>query len=398
MGLSKETIDFIEEHINDDVRKLALKSIKSNNVDVNAAIVQIAARRIARVKIPKWFNTKGLLYPVHLSMEQCSSQRTAQYKSSFLKGNSFTDLTGGLGIDFSFIAANFKVANYVERNRDLCEIAENNFPLLGLTNFFIHNGDGVEYLESMDSVDLIFIDPARRDGNGGKIVAISDCEPDVAQLEELLVSKAKRVVVKLSPMLDMSMAIKEMKYIFEIHIISVDNECKELLLLLDKQNYSKNPVTYCVNITSDREEIYRFLPEDEKKKEVEYAINIGSYLYEPNSSIMKAGAYKSIASSFNIKKLNVNSHLYTSEELNSDFPGRVFRVNSYSGFSKKELKEFLKNMDKANITVRNFPASVEELRKRTKLKDGGDNYIFATTLADEKKVLICCEKVIENKN
>ena len=397
MQISPETLRFIEENLKADVRSLALQAKKYPQVDMAMAVVQIAGRQIAEAKVPSWHRTEGLFYPKHLSMEQCSSEVTALYKASLVEGKTFADLTGGFGIDCSFLSRRFKKAGYVERQAELCELAKHNFPLLGL-NIEVHNEDGVEYLKRMDPVDCLFLDPARRDGHGGKTVAISDCEPDVSALEDLLVEKAKTVMVKLSPMLDLSLALKTLKYVREVHIVSVNNECKELLLILQETPISSNVMIHCEHIVNTSlcdfaHQHFTFTQEQEHTSDCPLTSQVEAYLYEPNASILKAGAYRSLTQSYKVRKLHTSSHLYTSSHFIEDFPGRRFQVEAVSGFGKKELKTFLQGMEKANITIRNFPSSVADLRKRLKLKEGGEDYIFATTLADESKVLIKCKKV-----
>ena len=396
MELTTETIRFIEENARADVRSLALQAKKYPKVDMAMAVVQIAGRQIAEAKVPTWYRTEGLLYPKHLSMEQCSSEATAIYKAGLVEGETFADLTGGFGIDCSFLSRKFKKADYVERQAELCELAKHNFPLLGL-NIDVHNEDGVEYLKRMQPVDCLFLDPARRDGHGGKTVAISDCEPDVSALEELLVEKASKVMVKLSPMLDLSLALKDLKHVCEVHIVSTDNECKELLLILQKETASTEVSIHCINSLGALNgyriyQEYAFTQEQERTSDCPLTHEVEAYLYEPNASIMKAGAYRSLTQAYPVKKLHPSSHLYVSPHFIEDFPGRKFQVEAVSGFGKKELKTFLQGMEKANLTIRNFPSSVAELRKRLKLKEGGDDYLFATTLADESKVIIKCKK------
>ena len=396
MELTTETIRFIEENARADVRSLALQAKKYPKVDMAMAVVQIAGRQIAEAKVPTWYRTEGLLYPKHLSMEQCSSEATAIYKAGLVEGETFADLTGGFGIDCSFLSRKFKKADYVERQAELCELAKHNFPLLGL-NIDVHNEDGVEYLKRMEPVDCLFLDPARRDGHGGKTVAISDCEPDVSALEELLVEKARKVMVKLSPMLDLSLALKDLKHVCEVHIVSTDNECKELLLILQKETALTEVSIHCINSLGALNgyriyQEYAFTQEQERTSDCPLTHEVEAYLYEPNASIMKAGAYRSLTQAYPVKKLHPSSHLYVSPHFIEDFPGRKFQVEAVSGFGKKELKTFLQGMEKANLTIRNFPSSVAELRKRLKLKEGGDDYLFATTLADESKVIIKCKK------
>ena len=392
MQLSPETLRFIEENSRADVRSLALQAKKYPQVDMAMAVVQIAGRQIAEAKVPSWHQVEGLLYPKHLSMEQCSSEATAIYKAGLVEGETFADLTGGFGIDCSFLSRKFKQADYVEHQSELCELAKHNFPLLGLS-IGVHNEDGVEYLKQMQPVDCLFLDPARRDGHGGKTVAISDCEPDVSALEDLLVEKAQTVMIKLSPMLDLSLALKALRYVKEVHIVSVNNECKELLLILQKLKSASEIIIHCEQIIGSGEhQHYTFTQEQERNSDCPLATEVGTYLYEPNASILKAGAYRSLTQTYGVKKLHTSSHLYTSSHLVEDFPGRRFRVEAVSGFGKKELKDFLQGLEKANLTIRNFPSSVAELRKRLKLKEGGENYLFATTLVDESKVLIKCKK------
>ena len=392
MTLSRQTLDFIRDHAHEDIHALALQTPKYPDVDMPAAILQIAGKQAAANKIPSWAAIEGILYPRHLSMEQCSSETTALYKASLLNGNTLTDLTGGLGIDCAFLATKFKHISYVERQEELCEIASHNFPLLGLNHITIYNEDAVTHLQQMNREDCIFIDPARRNEHGGKTVAISDCEPDVAKLEELLLSKANRIMIKLSPMLDLSLALKTMKHTQEAHVISVNNDCKELLLIIGDTPPTHQIPIHCINLTSKEKQSFVFTREEEARAECTYTEKVGTYLYEPNASILKAGAFRSVSSIYNVEKLHPNSHLYTSDAYIPDFPGRKFRITGSSSLNKKGLKELIGTEKKANLTVRNFPTSVAELRKRLKLADGGDIYLFATTLADEKKLLIACKQ------
>lgn len=400
MEISPETQQFIREHLSDNVRTLALQAKKYPDVDMPTAITQIAGRQTAAEKIPSWKEIEDIWYPKHLSLEQCSSEITARYKASLLQGESLTDLTAGFGIDCSFLADGFKSATYVERQKELCEIAAHNFTILNLNHITVRNEDGVAYLQTMSPVDCIFLDPARRNEHGGKTVAISDCEPDVAELEELLLSKANRIMVKLSPMLDLALALKELRHTQEVHILSVNNECKELLLLLGQeppaeQNPPEEVPIHCVNLFTkgvQEKQHFVFTREQEQRSKCMYTDTLGSYLYEPNTSLLKAGAFRSIAAAYPIKKLHPNSHLYTSDVLITDFPGRAFRIINQCSFNKKEIKESLSDLKKANITVRNFPATVAELRKRINLAEGGDTYLFASTLNNGQKILLRCEK------
>ena len=411
MPLSQDTLRFIREHRRDDVRSLALQAHRYPSVDMPAAITQISGWQIAKEKIPAWAGNGHILYPAHLSLEQCSSEVTARYKAEIIgnllkteqpqpakdstpaSAGTFTDLTGGFGIDCAYLSSLFKEATYVERQEALCRIAAHNFPALDLNHISVCHEDSVCHLQEMEPVDCIFIDPARRDGHGGKTVAIGDCEPDVSALEELLLRKARHVLVKLSPMLDLTLAMNDLKHVRQAHIVSVGNECKELLLLLGQGERvpTEDIPIHCVNFTGvPAPQSLTFTRRQEKDCACPCTPLLKSYLYEPNASVLKAGAFRSLALLYKVEKLHPNSHLYTSDSLLPDFPGRKFRIDSSCGFSKKEVKEMLAAGKKANLTVRNFPATVAELRKRLKLAEGGDTYLFATTLADERKVLIRC--------
>ena len=450
--MNQATQDFIRQHQDDDVRQLAFLGSKYPEVDMPFALDQIRGRKMARVKLPRWASLEGIIYPPHISMEQCSSESTALYKaelaarllglpaSSFgieMKAENeieFVDLTGGFGVDFSYIAARLGVKSmYVERQAHLCEAAKENFERLGLKNAIVKNGDGIEVLHSFlpkkddaasadDSLGiiydqplsllktklglkLIFIDPARRDDAGNKVVSLKDCTPDVTVLQEEMLSKADYVIIKLSPMLDWHRAISELSHVREVHIISVNNECKELLLVLSARNmgdveassadgevkHAGNLRIYCVNdaqcFVSDELDM-----ESSSVKIAPSPLEEMLYLYEPNASLMKAGCFGVLSERYDARMLSKNSHLFVSREPIAAFPGRSFRIIAVSSFNKKELKHHLSGITKANIATRNFPLSVAELRKRLKLKDGGETYIFATTLSDDSHVLVITEK------
>ena len=436
--MNQATQDFIRQHQDDDVRQLAFLGSKYPEVDMPFALDQIRGRKMARVKLPRWASLEGIIYPPHISMEQCSSESTALYKAELaarllglpasssgteMKAENeieFVDLTGGFGVDFSYIAARLGVKSmYVERQAHLCEAAKENFGRLGLKNAIVKNGDGIEILHSFhpkkkdaasadDSLGitydqplsllktklglkLIFIDPARRDDAGNKVVSLKDCTPDVTILQEEMLSKADYVIIKLSPMLDWHRAISELSHVREVHIISVNNECKELLLVLSARNMGENLRIYCIN------DAQSFVCEesDMETSSVKIApstLEEMQYLYEPNASLMKAGCFGVLSGRYDARMLSKNSHLFESQAPIEAFPGRSFRIIAVSSFNKKELKRHLSGITKANIATRNFPLSVAELRKRLKLKDGGETYIFATTLSDESHVLVITEK------
>ena len=450
--MNQATQDFIRQHQDDDVRQLAFLGSKYPEVDMPFALDQIRGRKMARVKLPRWASLEGIIYPPHISMEQCSSESTALYKAELaarlldlpasssgieMKAENeieFVDLTGGFGVDFSYIAARLGVKSmYVERQAHLCEAAKENFERLGLKNAIVKNGDGIEVLHSFlpkkddaasadDSLGiiydqplsllktklglkLIFIDPARRDDAGNKVVSLKDCTPDVTVLQEEMLSKADYVIIKLSPMLDWHRAISELSHVREVHIISVNNECKELLLVLSARNlgdmeassadgevkHAGNLRIYCVNdaqsFVCDELDM-----ESSPVKIAPSTFEEMQYLYEPNASLMKAGCFGVLSKRYGARMLSKNSHLFVSMVPIEDFPGRSFRIIAISSFNKKELKRHLSGITKANIATRNFPLSVAELRKRLKLKDGGETYIFATTLSDESHVLVITEK------
>lgn len=493
--MNQATFDFIRQHQDDDVRQLAFLGSKYPEVDMPFALDQIRGRKMARVKLPRWASIDGIIYPPHISMEQCSSEQTALYKaelaarllglspsssengeekgkesenasnlhlseicefagkgavdSEFAKNEAtckkqqilteskenvneikeephegdfseeigFVDLTGGFGVDFSYIASRLGVKSmYVERQAHLCEAAKENFGRLGLKNAIVKNGDGIEVLHSFASkkeaaasdslgitedqsqsllktnlgLKLIFIDPARRDDAGNKVVYLKDCTPDVTLLQEEMLSKADYVIIKLSPMLDWHRAVSELNCVKEVHIISVNNECKELLLVLSARNMG-NLRIYCVNdaqsFVCDELDM-----ESSSVKIAPFTLEEMQYLYEPNASLMKAGCFGVLSERYDARMLSKNSHLFVSQAPIEAFPGRSFRIIAISSFNKKELKRHLSGITKANIATRNFPLSVAELRKRLKLKDGGETYIFATTLSDESHVLVITEK------
>ena len=387
MRINQATLDFIQQHRTDDVRRLALQGVKHPEVDITLALEQIAGWQKARTKLPSWAARDGIIYPSHLSMEQCSSEATAIYKARIAgKGRRFVDLTAGFGVDAAFIAEGFQQAVTIEQQEKLCAITSENYKVLGLDQVEVRCGNGVEYLHTMEYADLIFIDPARRDEHGGRTYGIADCTPNVLELREELLAKADRVMIKLSPMLDCRKAVEDLKAVCEVHIISVDNECKELLLILS--NEAKPLQVLCVN----DEQTFTFIPASTSSFSLPALPSSFQYLYVPNASIMKAGCFGELAERFQIVSLDKNSHLFVSDREVPDFPGRCFVIEKMTSMNKRELKEALTDIRQANIAVRNFPLSVAELRKRLKLQDGGDTYIFATTVADKGHQLLICHK------
>lgn len=386
--MNESTRQFIRENLSADVRKLALKKAPAD-VDLPLALRQIEARQLLQKKVPSWSENNDLLFPVHLSVEQCSSEATANYKANLLKGNTFADLTGGLGIDCHCIAKQFEQAHYVEMKPELCEIARHNFAVLQ-SPIQVWNDTAESFLSHCEPMDCIFIDPARRDQYGRKTVSISDCTPDVVQLQEILLEKAESVMIKLSPMLDISKALSELKNVKEVHIVAVANECKELVIMLER-GFEGSVRFVCANILS-RQPQMEFTLDEEQDCILALADGVKRYLYEPNAAVMKGGFFKSLAKRTNTYKLHKNSNLYTSDLYIADFPGRIFEVEGWAHYNKKVKQVLLEGVEKASIAVRNFPLSVAELRKALKIADGDETYLFATTLKGEVKVLIRTRK------
>lgn len=396
------------------VRLLALQAHNYSDIDMPFLLNQLTGWLKAHTKLPSWAAQEDIIYPPHLSMEQCSSEQTALYKANLLEELSsshatssstrFVDLTGGFGVDFSFIARNFTHATYVEQQEQLCKVAQHNFKVLGLSHVEVVNTDGTEYLHQMQPANVIFLDPARRNEQGGKTVLIEDCSPDVLTLEKELLEKADTIVLKLSPMLDWHRAVNELNVISnvvrEVHILSVRNECKELLIVLQKEEPQLDTTAasipklrvVCVN---DNEVVSYY--EEETAGILPSILSIpptaGQYLYEPNASLMKAGCFALISRRYEVSALSANSHLFVSNSLIEHFPGRSFRLVAVSSFNKKELRRTLSAIKKANLAVRNFPMSVADLRKKLKIKEGGTDYLFATTDANNNHLLLLCAKV-----
>ena len=399
--MNQATIDFIREHAEANVRQLALQGTKNPEVDMPFALDQIAGRQKAKTKLPSWAAIDGIIYPSHLSMEQCSSEQTARYKASIVgKGPLMVDLTAGFGVDMAFVSPNFQRAIHVERQAPLCAISLENFKLLGLDHINVVCADGVEYLHQLDHADLIYLDPARRDNYGGRTYGIADCTPNVLELRDELLQKADRVMLKLSPMLDWRKAVEDLGNVSEVHIVSVDNECKELLLVISEKLIVNSGIkVVCVNLLSNGskeafEFPYRKSPiSDTSPMTIHYSLFTIHFLFEPNASIMKAGCFALLEQRFKVAQLEKNSHLFVSDKDIVDFPGRRFIIEKTTSLNKRELKSALTGIECANITVRNFPMSVAELRKRLKLKEGGDLYLFATTIAGHQHQLFLCRKV-----
>ena len=426
MKINEKTWSFVREHAGEDVRKVALLGTKDQEVDMQMALQQIAGRQVASKKLPSWAEVEGIVYPPHLNMEQCSSEQTARYKASLTpspspkgEGNfkgktNMADLTGGFGVDFYWMSQGFAHRYYVEQNEALCEIAAHNFATLGL-ECSVSCCDTVTYLASMPHVSLIFLDPARRNEHGGRTYGIEDCTPNVLELMTQLLEKADRVMLKFSPMLDWRKAVGDIErasaFVHEVHVVSVDNECKELLLVVSKEPM-ENLRLVCVNNDTVFEAVRRGRTQSSRATDQEFVRDVliagghhtdGNplYLYEPNASIMKAGCFAEVEKQFPVRQIAQNSHLFLSDAEIGNFPGRKFQILAISSMNKQEMKHTFNeiisqkstSMESANIAVRNFPMTVDQLRKKLKLKDGGDTFIFATTMASGEHKLLICRKI-----
>jgi len=402
--MNEETREFIQQHQDDDIRVLALKGTKDPEVDLAFAFQQIDGRKRAQEKLPSWAAIESIVWPPHLSMEQCSSERTARYKAKVAgSGKSLVDLTAGFGVDAAFIAKGFQRTVCVELQPELCAVLKENFTLLGLHQIEVVNGNGVDYLHTMAPADLIFIDPARRDEHGGRTYGIADCTPNVLEIIDELLAKAQRVMIKLSPMLDWRKAVDDIgkEHVTAVHIVSVNNECKELVVEV-KRGKGEEVKVVCVNLLSDgSEERFEFdaqssstaLHPSTSLPFHSFTLSPFHFLYLPNASLMKAGCFDLLASRYGVEQADVNSHLFLSDGRVESFPGRGFIIDRVTSMNKRDLKEALSGITHANIAVRNFPMSAVELRRRLKLRDGGDTFIFATTVANQGHLLFVCRKI-----
>lgn len=409
MRITDETANFVRLHRLDDVRTLALKGDANGNVDMAFALNQIQGWQTARQKLPSWAAADGIVYPPHLNMEQCSSEATARYKSECLKSRhdlskaTLIDLTGGFGVDFSIMSQSFAKAVYVERNAGLVEVARHNFDVLSLTNVTATCADGTEFLSALppktgeEPLTVVYLDPARRDGNGKKVFRIEDCSPDIIGIRDTLLSRADVVMIKFSPMLDWHMALSQLDHdvlaelgeiSHEVHIVSTKNECKELLMVMSRTQGKKTPTRI---VCSNDGQLFQTLAshcqpslwqgdtEDAK----------GKCLLVPNASIMKAGVFGELSREYGIDMLDHDSHLYISDNDLPGFPGRRFEIDRVSTMNKKDLRKALEGISQANVSARNFPLSADALRKKLRLKDGGDTYVFATTVGAKHLVFVC---------
>lgn len=391
--MSSNTLEYIKYHLNDDPTRLCLQSNKMEDPDFRAAVEQIAIRKQIKNKLPEWYGNLDLVFPSGIAAEQCSSELTAKYKQRFVNGGTIMDITGGMGVDLYYMSKGTKSAVYIEKFDKYCEAAEWNFNTLHSSNICIVKADSTTFLPQWEEpLELIYADPARRNEYNRRVYALEECEPNIFSCKDLLLRKAKYVLIKVSPMADIKHLLALLPEIKEVHILSVRNECKEVLLLLSNNTNLSAPLIYCVNLdTEEKPFVFCYSEEDVLPL---LCSSPAEYLYEPNTSILKSGAFKSISESYGVKQLHPNSHLYTSNHLISDFPGRIFTVTGVFPLGGKKKKKIARLFPKANLSCRNFPLDVKQLRKQIGIKDGGDVYLFATTLEQDEKVVIATKKYL----
>lgn len=386
--LSKEIQEFINSCINSEVTQLALRKNPFSGVDWTVILNQIAAKQKAKNKLPTWFKTPNIYYPSKISVEQTSSEITAEYKSNLVSGNKLIDLTGGFGVDDFYFSKKVKEVFYCEINPELAEIVRHNFKQFDLTNIGFFVGDSTEILKNTaQKLDWIYIDPSRRHETKGKVFMLRDCLPNIPELLEYYFQFSDHIMIKTAPLLDITAGLSELKNVKSIHIVAVENEVKELLWILEK-NYSETIRMVTCNLTKDETEEFAF--ELGRSVVSNYSLP-KKYLFEPNAAIMKSGGFDKIAAHYGVEKLHQHSHLYTSDVL-INFPGRIFEIEHCFEYDKPNMKSFLENK-KANITTRNFPETVENLRKKWEIKDGGVIYCFFTTDANNHKIVLLCSKL-----
>ncbi len=379
---------FISDNLNTDISKLLFKGTSFNNVSTQEIVEQIVANKKCQQKLPNWFNTKAIYYPNKLNIEQTSSEITANYKASLINGNSLIDLTGGFGVDCVSFSKKFKQVTHCEINSKLSQIVNHNLKQFEITNIETICDDGINYLQNNNqNFDWIYIDPSRRNDVKEKVFLLKDCLPNVPENLKTLFNYSDNILIKVSPILDIKSAINELDFVKEVHVIAVKNEVKELLFILEK-NYTKNINIKTINVNQKNIQLFDFKLYTNKTSS--YCLPL-KYVYEPNAAILKSGGFHEVSNQFNISKLQQHSHLYTSDKL-IDFPGRRFEIKHITSFDKKQLKKLILN-GKANITTRNFPQSVEQIRKKTGLKDGGNQYLFCTIDCISRNIVLICEKV-----
>jgi predicted RNA methylase len=384
----KNVQDYISKNLSADVFEIILKKQIFPKVTNKEIAEQISAKVKSKKKLPTYFNTPNIYFPNKVNIEQTSSEKTAEFKSKIIAGNSMIDATGGFGVDSMYFSKEFKKSVYIEKNKELFEIVKANSKELGLNNIEHLNEDGIEYAEKLDTeIDLLYIDPSRRNKENKKVHFLSDCTPliDYGLIESL--QNFKTILIKCSPIIDLKKTISDLRFVSKVYIVGINNEVKEVLFSLNKQSNNDIKIK-CIDL-SNRESDFEFSIDDIDNKKNDDSSKMLNYLYEPNSMILKSGAFGLICDRYDVKKLNINSHLYTSKEL-IDFPGRVFVVESVVNYSKRNLKDL--NTSKANITARNFPIDVKDIRKKSKILDGGEDYLFFTTNHINEQIIIKTKK------
>lgn len=385
-----EVQEFIGVNLRIDTNALVLKSAVFESVSNKELAEQIQSKNKARIKLPTWFKEKNIYYPPKLSIEQTSSEQTAQYKSSLIDGQKLIDLTGGFGVDGFYFSKQFDEIVHCEINESLSEITRHNFRELGVNNCSFFAQNGIDYLnENEDVYDWIYLDPSRRNEAKGKVFLMADCLPDVPNNLELLFSRSDRVLMKTSPLIDLSQGLSELKNVKEVHVVALKNEVKELLWIMEKDFVGEVNVQ-TINLNEQGNQRLNFFLSDEGQKECPLFLP-QAFVYEPNSAVLKSGGFNQVGIQKNVFKLHKHSHLYTSREL-QEFPGRRFQIQRIVPASGKELKNSIKGMQ-ANVTTRNYPQSVELIRKSLKIKEGGEVYLFFTTNCKEDRVCLVCAKV-----
>ncbi len=383
--LDNKVQDFIRQHQRSDLAKLALQKNPFPEIPFLKLLDQISGLSKASEKLPAWHGVAGILYPRKVQLEQASSQATAIYKAGLISGGTLIDLTGGFGVDDAMFAKNFDEVTHCELDGELSRIVSHNLVLLGIDNVRCEIGDGLQILRSRPEWDYIYVDPSRRNEQKGKVFLLSDCAPNVPELLDEYFTRSKRVLVKASPIMDISAAVAQLKHVSDIHIVALNNEVREILFDLQKGSESYNIRT--VNLGTPQP-AWSFDPREEIEAPLSPPLQ---YLYEPNPAIMKSGGFGPLSRDYGLPKLHRHSHLFTSDRI-VDFPGRVFRIDRTIEFDKKGQKE-LAQLKKANVAARNFPLDVASLRKRFKIADGGDVYCFFTTGLNEKKIALICSKI-----
>lgn len=379
---------FIQNNLKTDINKLIFKGSPFENITIQELANQILAKQKSEKKLPQWFTTENIYYPEKLSIEQTSSEITAEYKSNLISGDTIIDLTGGFGVDCLAFSKIFKNVIHCEINEQLSKIVKYNYEKLGVNNIKTIAKNGIDFLKQFnEKLDCIYIDPSRRHDVKGKVFLLKDCLPNVPENLDFLFTKANTILIKNSPILDITSTINDLKFIKEIHIISVKNEVKELLFIL-KKNYKESIQVKTHNLLKNNNQKFNFTYKN--NNESIYSIP-QNYLYEPNAAILKSGGFNEVSYQLKINKLQQHSHLYTSEKLIANFPGRIFKINNIHSYNKKKIKKTLK-LDKANISIRNFPKTVAQIRTETKIKDGGETYLFFTKNINNELIIIECSK------